>query len=235
VDLLAALDDDQVFRPFFPSPSWDRWRVFCRALTGSPMSEAELSVYRSCTGRQEPPPRPASEGWVIAGRRSGKSRIASVIATHLAALAPTDRLALGELGVVLICAVDKAQAGVVLGYVKALFELPALRPLVTEETAESVTLGHRVKIEVRSSNYRRVRGVTLLGCVLDELAFLRDEASALPDVELYRALKPALGTTGDSFSGSVRPGRSAVSCGRSTASTSGRTATCSCGRPTRAR
>jgi hypothetical protein len=205
VDLLAALDDDQVFRPFFPSPSWDRWRVFCRALTGSPKSEAELSVYRSCTGRQEPPPRPASEGWVIAGRRSGKSRIASVIATHLAALAPTDRLALGELGVVLICAVDKAQAGVVLGYVKALFELPALRPLVTEETAESVTLGHRVKIEVRSSNYRRVRGVTLLGCVLDELAFLRDEASALPDVELYRALKPALGTTGGLILGISSP------------------------------
>jgi hypothetical protein len=142
---------------------------------------------------------------VIAGRRSGKSRIASVIATHLATLAPTDRLALGELGVVLICAVDKAQAGMVLGYVKALFELPALRPLVTEETAESVTLGHRVKIEVRSSNYRRVRGVTLLGCVLDELAFLRDEASALPDLELYRALKPALATTGGLILGISSP------------------------------
>jgi hypothetical protein len=205
VDLLAALDDDQVFRPFFPSPSWDRWRVFCRALTGSPISEADVSVYRSCTGRQEPPPRPASEGWVIAGRRSGKSRIASVIATYLAALAPTDRLAPGELGVVLICAVDKAQAGVVLGYVKALFELPALRPLVTEETAESITLGHRVRIEVRSSSYRRVRGVTLLAAILDEVAFLRDEASALPDLELYRALKPALATTGGLILGISSP------------------------------
>jgi len=153
-------------------------------------------VFRACTGRQTPPTTPATEGWVVCGRRSGKSRTASAIATYLAALAPTDALAAGEWGVVLVCAVDKVQAGVVLSYIKALFDgIPALRPLVVEEAAESLTLRHGVKIEVRSSNYRRVRGVTLLAAIIDELAFLRDEASALPDVELYRALKPSLMTT----------------------------------------
>src|SRR6516225_3433173 len=37
------------------------------------------------------------------------------------------------------------------------------------------------------------------------LAFLRDEASAVPDVELYRALKPALATTGGIILGISSP------------------------------
>jgi hypothetical protein len=95
----------------------------------------------------------------------------------------------------LVCAVDKAQAKVVFNYIRALFALPALRPLVAGETAEAIELRHHVRVEVRASNFRAVRGVTLLAAVLDEVAFLREEGSALPDVELYRALKPALATT----------------------------------------
>jgi hypothetical protein len=110
-------------------------------------------------------------------------------------LAPTDRLAPGEIGVVLICAVTREQAGVIMSYVKALFDAPALRPLVVDESADSITLRHRVRIEVRSSNFRSIRGITCLAAIVDELAFLRDESSANPDVELYRALKPALLTT----------------------------------------
>jgi hypothetical protein len=49
---------------------------------------------------------------------------------------------------------------------------------------------------VRSSNFHSVRGVSLLAAIIDEIAFLRDESSAVPDVGLYRALKPALATTG---------------------------------------
>jgi hypothetical protein len=68
---------------------------------------------------------PASEAWVVCGRRSGKSRIASAIAAYIAALAPTTTLAPGEWGTVLVCAVDKRQAQVIFRYVKALFGLPA--------------------------------------------------------------------------------------------------------------
>jgi hypothetical protein len=193
--LLEALDRPDLFQTCFPSPAWDRWRAFCRALYGLPMPAGELATFRACTGRRDAPSRPATEAWVICGRRSGKSRIASAIAAYVAALAPTDRLVPGETGVVLIVAVDRQQATIILNYVKALFELPALRGLVVGETADSLELRHRVTIQVRAGSYRGVRGLTLLAAILDEVAYLRDESSALPDVELFRALKPALATT----------------------------------------
>jgi hypothetical protein len=203
--LLDALDDPQLFGSVFPSPSWDAWRVFCRALYGLPMGSDQAALFQRCTGRQCAPTTAASEAWVVCGRRSGKSRIASAIAAYIAALAPTTTLAPGEWGTVLVCAVDKQQAQVIFRYVKALFELPALRPLVVGETTEAIELRHRVRLEVRASNFRAVRGVTLLAAIIDELAFLREEGSALPDVELYRALKPALATTGGLILGISSP------------------------------
>jgi hypothetical protein len=204
--ILDALDDKRVFAPFFPSPDWDAWRAFLSALYGLHMSRDQLATFTACTGRSTRPRRRASEAWVVCGRRSGKSRIAALVATYLAALAKTDTLAPGEFGTVLVCAVDRTQAKVVFEYVRALLtEVPALRPLVVSESAEVIELRHRVRIEVRSSSYRRVRGVTLLAAILDEVAFLRDEASALPDVELYRALKPALATTGGVILGISSP------------------------------
>jgi hypothetical protein len=203
--LLDALGDPALFGSVFPSPSWDAWRVFCRALYGLPMPDDQVALFTRCTGRVDAPTTPASEAWGIAGRRSGKSRVASAIATYIAALAPTTTLAPGEWGTVLVCAVDKQQAQVIFRYCKALFGLPALRPLVSGETTEAIELRHRVRLEVRASNFRAVRGVTLLSAVIDELAFLREEGSALPDVELYRALKPALATTGGVILGISSP------------------------------
>jgi hypothetical protein len=38
----------------------------------------------------------------------------------------------------------------------------------------------------------RFRGKTLLACIFDETGFWRDESSAMPDVETYRAVMPSL-------------------------------------------
>lgn len=203
--LLDALDAPDVFGPAFPSPDWDAWRTVARALYALPMSAADLVTFQACTGREGAPTIPATEAWIVAGRRSGKSRIAAAVAAYTAALAPTDHLAPGETGTVLVCATTREQARVVFDYVVALFEVPALRPLVVEQTAESLTLRHRVRVEVRSSNFRSVRGMTLLAAILDEVAFLRDESSAVPDVELYRAIRPALATTGGLLLGISSP------------------------------
>jgi hypothetical protein len=202
--LVDALDGDP-FGPLFPSPSWDRWRVFAKALVGAPLVGVEVDVYRACTGREAAPTSPATEAWVVSGRRSGKSRIAAAIACYMAAFADVTRLAAGEVGVVMVIAVDKQQAAVTLSYVKACFALPALRGLVVAEGADSIDLRHRVRVEIRAGSYRSVRGRTVLCAILDEVAFLRDESSALPDVELYRALKPALATTGGLILGISSP------------------------------
>jgi hypothetical protein len=79
-----------------------------------------------------------------------------------------------------------------LNYVKGFFQLPVLAPMVTRETRDGVELSNGVDISVVTNDFRAVRGRPILCAVLDEVAFYRDETSATPDLELYRALEPGL-------------------------------------------
>jgi hypothetical protein len=72
---------------------------------------------------------------------------------------------------------------------------PVLRQEVEGVTASEVRLRGGVVIAIHANSFRSIRGRTLLAVVLDEVAFFRDETSALPDVETYRAVLPALATT----------------------------------------
>jgi hypothetical protein len=47
-------------------------------------------------------------------------------------------------------------------------------------------------IGVHVNSYRTIRGRTLLSVVFDEVSFWRDESSATPDIEVYRACLPSL-------------------------------------------
>jgi len=80
----------------------------------------------------------------------------------------------------------------VLGYIKAFFELPVLKPMVTRETRDGLELSNGVDISVVTNDFRAVRGRAILCAILDECAFYRDDNSATPDVELYCALGPGL-------------------------------------------
>jgi hypothetical protein len=72
-----------------------------------------------------------------------------------------------------------------------------LRQLIESKTTKQIRLTNRLLIMVRSSDYRRVRGVTLLLAVCDELAFWQSSPdSASPDTEIVGALRPALATCG---------------------------------------
>jgi hypothetical protein len=57
----------------------------------------------------------------------------------------------------------------------------------------------RLRIEVRAANFRSLRGPTVVACILDEVAFFKDETSAQPDVEIYRAVRPAMATVADAL------------------------------------
>lgn len=195
--LREALEQPGVFGHAFAGPSWGPWRTIAAGMDGLLLDEGESALWRDVTGRPEPPETPATELWVVAGRRSGKTRFAAAVATHAAISVDPAVLAPGEMGVALLCAVDQRQAQVALGYCRALLEgSPLLRRLIGRQTSDAIELKNRCRIEVRSSNYRSVRGLTLLACVVDEIAFLRDEQSAVPDVELVRAVRPGLSTTG---------------------------------------
>ena len=69
-----------------------------------------------------------------------------------------------------------------------------LARLIERRTADSIDLANDVTIEVHTASFRSVRGYTVVGAVLDEVAFWRSEDSANPDREIVEALRPAMAT-----------------------------------------
>jgi hypothetical protein len=195
--ILDALDDPNLFAPHFAGDTWQPWRSFLAALFGLPLPD-DQELLRSATGLEEAPGEPAAEAYLVCGRRAGKSRILALVAVYLATFRDyRPFLAPGETASVLVIAADRRQAQVILGYCRALLnETPLLAPLVTGETAETITLARRVEIRVATASYRTTRGYTLAAVLADELAFWRDETSANPDQAILEAVRPGLATTG---------------------------------------
>jgi hypothetical protein len=195
--LLDAVDDPLLFAPWFKDKaSWAAWFAFLRALFGLPLTAEQLALYRDSTGRAEAPTTPASEGWLICGRRSGKSFALALVAVYLAAFhSYRQYLAPGERGVVLVVASDRKQARVIFRYVRALLlGVPMLRKLVDRETTEAFDLSNSTSIEIMAASYRSLRGYTVIAALLDELAFWPTDDSANPDTEIIAAIKPAMAT-----------------------------------------
>jgi hypothetical protein len=195
---LTASAPPSLFGASFKSESWAAWHSFLAAVFGLPLDADALATYRECTARDMPPPGGHREAWIVSGRRSGKSHTMAVVGCYLAAFHDwSAKLSPGEVGTVMILASDRRQAGVIMGYCRALLAAPMLRGLVLNQTQESIELKGNIAIEVHAASFRGVRGRTLCCAIADEIAFWRsDETSANPDQEIMRALRPALATTG---------------------------------------
>jgi hypothetical protein len=179
----AALDD---------IGTWATWRVAMKAAFGLPLDTQERATFAAIAGERAPLRRRVRELWCVAGRRSGKSRMSAAIAVYQA-LFVKHRLAQGERGMVLVIAGSMDQAKTVFGYIKGFLDAaPALSREVASSTANEITLKNRIVIGVHSNSFRTVRGRTLVAAILDEVSFWRDETSATPDVEVYRAVMPSL-------------------------------------------
>jgi phage terminase large subunit-like protein len=95
---------------------------------------------------------------------------------------------------VLILARDKDQAKVVFGYVSAILNgVAALQQMIERETADEIELSNGITIAVKTSDYRAVRGVTIVCAIADEVAFW-DSQGVNPDKEIFQALRPAMAT-----------------------------------------
>jgi hypothetical protein len=149
-------------------------------------------------GGREPPTSKVKELVAVISRRAGKGRVAGALATYEAALVDhSAQLAPGEVGVVACISPTRAQSRVVQDYTMGYFEASAiLRNEIADVTGDEIKLRNGVVICTLASDYRTLRGRTLLLAVLDEAAFLRSEESSTPDVECARALLPGLSTTG---------------------------------------
>nr|WP_249150474.1 hypothetical protein [Bradyrhizobium sp. JYMT SZCCT0180] len=184
-----------MFAPWFPGVTWNAWRAILKAAFALPMSPEEIAFFRSVADR-DPPAERVQELWIVAGRRGGKDSIASVIAAHAAALfREGGQLRPGERALVMCLANDRDQAKIVLNYARAYFtDIPLLQGMVERETAYGFELNNKIDIAVSTNSFRAVRGRPVLCAILDEIAFWRDDSSATPDVETYKALKPGTAT-----------------------------------------
>jgi hypothetical protein len=192
-----ALSDEHLLGAALGDPqSWSSWVAVLKAAFGLSLSDEQAQTFASVAGNRNPPTNRVRELWAIIGRRGGKSRIAAALAVYLAAFVKHHKLARGERGMVLVLAASQAQARTVFDYIVGFLEAsPVLRQEIANLTATEVILRNGIIISVHSNSFRTIRGRTLIACIMDEVSFWRDETSALPDVETYRAVLPSLTTT----------------------------------------
>lgn len=190
--ILRALDDPNLFRPAFPGETWRPWRSFLACLFG--LDGGDPDLIRRATGRGDLPAGRFSEAWIVAGRRSGKSRILSLVACYLAAFRDwREHTAPGELAIVALIAADREQARVSFRYCRGLMHgNPMLRQMIVAEKGDRIELANRGAVEVLTSGSAAVRGRSLAAAILDEVAFWPVGDAADPDSEILAAIRPAL-------------------------------------------
>lgn len=210
ISISDALQDKQLLGAALgPAATWDTWLAALKAGFGITLTPDERRAFQSIAGSREPPAHKVQQLWAVAGRGSGKSRIAAAIAVYLACFLQHD-LDPGEIGYVLVLAGSRDQAQMVFSYASAfLRKSPILRKMISNVTAYEIRLTNGVTVAVHSNSFRLIRGRTLLACVFDEIAYWRDDTSANPDIETYRAVRPSLARTGGMLIGISSPYRRA--------------------------
>nr|BDD44417.1 hypothetical protein 2 [Pseudomonadaceae bacterium]BDD44423.1 hypothetical protein 7 [Pseudomonadaceae bacterium] len=167
-----------------------------RALYGLPMTEEQVAVVGRCAGAAWQAGEEYREAAFICGRRSGKSdKLASNVAIY-EAFFRDHNLSPGETGVVLLLAQNMRQAKVVKGYIEGkIRKSPILQRHVVANRAQELELDNGITIAIHPSSFRSIRGLSVVCCICDEIAFWwTEDAYANPDTEVVRAARPAMAT-----------------------------------------
>jgi len=199
IALRNALADKKLLGAELAGESWANWRILLIAIMGEPLTPLELETFRKLTQRQNPPANRVDEFFAVIGRRGGKSKAIAALAVYLATMCSwSGKLSRGETGMILIIAADQRQARVILEYAAATLEAsPILAQSIMRKTADVIELQGNISIEVRSAAFRRLRGMTCLAVIGDEVAYWMDDTtSSNPDTEILAAARPTLATTG---------------------------------------
>jgi hypothetical protein len=190
-----CLSDHRLLGAAIDMSTRQTWLTVWKAAYALPLTDAERDIFNNIAGGRKPPTQRVREIWIDAGRRSGKSEMATICAIH-ASLFVKHKLTRGTIGMVLVVAGTRDQAGVVFNMIKEFLDSsPTLKREVVNANREEITLRNGIVISVFSNSFRTIRGRTLVVAIFDEVSFWRDESSATPDVEVYRAVMPSLATT----------------------------------------
>jgi hypothetical protein len=130
------------------------------------------------------------------GRRSGKGRIASLVAVyeatvngdaHLAAVPP------GETVAVVVVASSQRQARIVHRFIRSFLDRPALADLVVRETVDEIELRSGIVIATLPCHSASVRGLAVAVAILDEAAWwFGVDGSPLDPQQIWSSINPAV-------------------------------------------
>jgi hypothetical protein len=200
MNIIEAIQNPKLFRQYFDDlTTWSLWLTLLKGAFAIEMTPEELVEFQKYTDRTKSPAKEVETLVLVAGRRSGKSFMSSVIACFLGLFYDyRPHLSSGEWAVIQIIASDRSQAGVIFKYISAILnENPTFAKMIVNETKQSISLSTRVQIEVQTCSFRSLRGRTLVCCICDELAFWYSEGQKA-DVEVIRSIRPAMLTVPNS-------------------------------------
>jgi len=191
IDIISAIKDPNILGDEL-SPAQE---AALRTLYGLPVDGDMAALVAQCTGRM-PEMREYREAAFICGRRSGKSdKLAANVAIY-ESFFRKHKLSAGERGIVLLMAQNVRAANVVANYIKGKIEKsPILSQHVVASRALELDLDNGITIAIHPSSFRAIRGLSVVTCICDEVAFWFTETEyANPDVEVVRAVRPAMAT-----------------------------------------
>jgi hypothetical protein len=199
----ALLDGNLLGAALGDPVPWATWLVVLKAAFGLPLDAAECAVFTTVAGGRVPPLKRVRELWCgPIGRRSGKSRMAAAIACHVALLTDHSKLVPGEIGTVAVIAASREQSNTTFSYVRGFLQASELLAgQIVSIGRDEIMLAGDICISVVTNSFRVARGQTLLAVVGDEVSYWRDESSAQPDIETYRAVLPSLVASGGMWVG----------------------------------
>lgn len=192
---ITALRDRELFGSHFQGPSYRAWKMVARVISNVKLSPREMKMFRQISQRKKVPKK-LREICCIIGRRGGKSKFAAALALYLVCFRDWSKaLSAGEIGTGMIIAPDRRQGRVIKKYMDGFIRRsPLLKSMVLKMTSEAIHFTNNTVVEIHTASYRSVRGYSVIFCILDELAFFRDENSANPDREILAALRPSMAT-----------------------------------------
>ncbi len=176
-------------RPMSPA-----WSTYVKALYGSPLSAAEIELFKQLTDGVNPRP---GEGWLEgfanAGRGGGKDDTLSTVTLfecvhggHEVAAAPGQRLPAFT-----ICPLKNQSLGAV-KMVQGQAALPAVRRLVANITRHAVEFKNGTEATIQTFDDVAVAGDTVILANLNEWALMPGTDASTSDADLESNLRPAL-------------------------------------------
>jgi hypothetical protein len=197
ITLRQSLSDPHLLGNALP-PTAQPIKVLLLAALGETLTEPERQIFRRFTGRIQEPQQPVKIFCAVKGRRAGfSSAMGSVLIPYTAGLCQHN-LRRGEVGYLLVCAQDQRTADQILDYAEDAFrQSPILSQLIASRVQHELRLTNSIVITVRAADSKRLRGLSLIDCIADELGhWPTDENGANPDTEVLAAVRPGLLTTG---------------------------------------